>query len=216
MGDFEKYDFTRFKEMIRDIDSPSILEIGSREVTGESLRTLLDIEDCDYKYCGFDIHDGPNVDVIGDAHSLGKFFAKNSFDVIMSKSVFEHIAMPWKVILEINGVLKEGGLLYVNTLLCFPLHELPWDFWRYSNQAWKVLLNKWTGFEILGTEMNIPCAITPSDRHPKWNADDWTSFVNSNVLAKKTSGYDSERLKWDLCADDILSDIYPPESGFRP
>lgn len=53
--------------------------------------------------------------------------------------------MPWQVILEINKVMKEGGLLLIATVPTWPRHALPWDFWRYSKGAFKDLLNPSTG-----------------------------------------------------------------------
>ncbi|HJW30392.1 MAG TPA: methyltransferase domain-containing protein, partial [Saprospiraceae bacterium] len=150
--------FTLFTEMMRKIDSPKILEVGSRAVTKDSLYQFLELGS-PHQYTGLDIHDGPNVDKVGDAHELSAFFPGGHFDVIMSKSVFEHLAMPWKVVLEMNTVLKQNGLLFIHTLHTFPLHEKPWDFWRFSDEAWKVLLNKYTGFEIIETGMEYPCKI---------------------------------------------------------
>lgn len=89
------------------------------------------------------------------------------------------------------------------------MHELPWDFWCLMDQSWKVLFNNLTGFEIIGTEMNIPCSIIPDDWHPNWKPEDWKGFVNSNLLARKIGDFDHERLKKDLSIDDILDSIYP-------
>ena len=72
------------------------------------------------------------MDVMGDAHKLSDYFDKDSFDVIFSMSVFEHLAMPWKVALELNKVLKPGGMMLHTTHQTWPLHEEPWDYWRYS------------------------------------------------------------------------------------
>lgn len=34
------------------------------------------------------------------------------------------------------------------------MHDLPWDFWRDSDAAWKGLFNVRTGFEIIGTALS--------------------------------------------------------------
>lgn len=75
------------------------------------------------------------MDIVGDAHELSLLFPNEHFDVGMSKAVFEHLAMPWKVVLEVNKILRPNGLLFINTLHTFPLHEKPWDFWRFSEEA---------------------------------------------------------------------------------
>lgn len=72
-----------------------ILEVGSREVTGESdFRSRL----VEAEYVGFDYYSGKNVDVVGDAHRLSSYFeGQDKFDLIFSSSCFEHFAMPWVV-----------------------------------------------------------------------------------------------------------------------
>ena len=72
-----------------------ILEIGSREVTGQShARKYLG----NAEYIGFDFYNGKNVDVVGDAHKLSTYFREDEqFDIIFSSACFEHFAMPWIV-----------------------------------------------------------------------------------------------------------------------
>ncbi len=38
--------------------------------------------------------DGENVDLVIDAHRLSEYFDKESFDLVISFAVFEHLAMP--------------------------------------------------------------------------------------------------------------------------
>lgn len=74
----------------------SILEIGSREVTGpSSARERFR----NHRYVGFDYYPGRNVDVVGDVHQLSSYFSE-PFDVIYTTACFEHFAMPWIVVIE--------------------------------------------------------------------------------------------------------------------
>ena len=52
----------------------SILEIGSREVTGKSMAKELF---SDARYVGFDYYPGNNVDIVGDAHRLSEYLRRN-------------------------------------------------------------------------------------------------------------------------------------------
>lgn len=210
-NDMPYMDFVR--GLLAQLQQPHIVELGSRQVTEENLVQMLELPKGSYKYTGFDIHPGPNVDLTGDAHELSRHLAPGSVDVIISKSVFEHIAMPWKVVLEMNEVLRRGGLVFINTLFTFPLHELPWDFWRFTEEAWPVLFNKHTGFEILRTSLDTKCWITPEAPIPIYRQEYWFGFANSNVLARKVADYDHDRLRWDLAAEDVLHTIYPPGKG---
>ena len=59
------------------------------------------------EYVGFDIHEGPNVTVRRRPRALEA--RRGPFDAIYAISTFEHLAMPWKAVLEINAVLAEAA-----------------------------------------------------------------------------------------------------------
>ena len=133
------------------------------------------------------------------------------FDAVYAISTFEHLAMPWKAVLEINAVLADGGLLFVATHQTWPPHELPWDFWRYSPAAFEALLNRQTGFEIIRAERGLPALIVPMvdekairglHRHP--------CSLGVSVLARKISAPHAD-LRWDLTAADVIESEYPIE-----
>jgi SAM-dependent methyltransferase len=191
---------------MNDLGGARILEIGGRNVTGADTRDRF--KGCG-EYVGFDIHEGENVDVVGDAHKLSRYFPPDHFDVVLSLVVFEHLAMPWKVVLEINRVMKIGGLLSISAPGIWSPHQLPWDFWRYLKGSFEVLLNGKTGFEILKCEELFPCSIVPHFRNRQL-----ASMPRSEnslilcVLARKTRPPD-ERLSWDVEVEDILNTAYP-------
>ena len=87
-----------------------VLEVGSRRDTSDYFRDLFE----NAEYTGFDYYSGENVDVVGDAHRLSTYFDKK-FDLIFSSAVFEHLAMPWQVSLEMIKLLKPGGYVFVET-----------------------------------------------------------------------------------------------------
>ncbi len=112
-----------------------ILEIGSREVTGESNARK---EFSKAEYVGFDYYPGRNVDVVGDAHKLSSYFEReDKFDIVFSSACFEHFAMPWIVVIEIAKLLKVGGIVFVETHFSFSSHERPWHFFQCSDMALK-------------------------------------------------------------------------------
>jgi hypothetical protein len=96
--------FREFISLSRQAHSPSILEIGSRNVTGITRRHLF--SHCE-EYVGFDILPGGGVDIVGDAHKLSESCPLEHFDFAFSMSVFEHLLFPWKAVLEINKVMKD-------------------------------------------------------------------------------------------------------------
>jgi len=132
----------------------SVLEIGSREVTGESLARN------SFKpanYLGFDYYPGANVDRVGDVHKLSSYFsAEEKFDLIYSSACFEHFAMPWLVAEEISKLLKVGGTIFVETHFSFASHERPWHFFQYSDMALRALFSPALGFETIDGGMCNP------------------------------------------------------------
>jgi SAM-dependent methyltransferase len=149
---------------------------------------------------------------VGDVHELSRLVT-GAFDAVYAISTFEHLAMPWKAILEINAVLAEGGLLFVATHQSWPPHELPWDFWRYSPAAFQALLTPHTGFEILRAESGLPAMIVPMVRDVG-TRDVHRSPANLgvSVLARKVSPPRSD-LRWDLTASDVLASEYPTDGS---
>lgn len=111
-----------------------VLEVGSRIVTGSCNRNKFDKAE----YTGFDYYSGANVDIVGDAHRLSEYF-NQKFDLIFCSSVFEHLAMPWKVSIEMIKLLKLDGYVFIETHYCYGSHERPWHFFQFSENALDVL-----------------------------------------------------------------------------
>jgi SAM-dependent methyltransferase len=176
----------------------NILEIGSRNVTGALNRNNVPPS---WKFVGMDILPDAYTDVVGDAHDLRKHFRRNSFDAVISTAVFEHLIMPWKAVLEINRVLRQGGLVFVMSHQTFPMHGEPWDYFRFSTRAWRALFNRRTGFEILETGQGMPASIVAHQlmEHTTY-LPDLPAYILTAVLARKIG---PTRLRWDVKLDDI-------------
>jgi len=132
-----------------------------------------------------DIVEGEDVDLVGDAHDLS-MIPTASIDAIQSVAVFEHLQMPWAAILEMNRVLKPGGLVLTVTHQTVGMHDRPWDFYRYSMDAWPGLFSAVAGFEVVATEMTELMRIIPhfwSHRFAAAETD--VGYYASRVLARK-------------------------------
>ena len=185
----------------------NILEIGSRARSGNTLRDLMPAH---LDYVGLDIIEGPNVDVIGDAHQLSHHFPAGLFDAIFAVSVVEHILMPWKLALEMNRVMAMGGLGYLATHQGWPLHDAPWDFWRFSDKAWLSLFNQATGFEIIEAAMGEPASVVARRWHPTVDFGSQPVYLSSVVLFRKIS---DTALAWPVELAEITRSMYPNESA---
>lgn len=180
-----------------------VLEIGSRARSGIIRRDQF----AGKQYTGIDILEGPNVDVVGDAHSLSSYFAPDSFDAIFSMSTFEHLAMPWKVAIELNKVLRVGGVAYFGTHQALGMHDMPWDFWRFSDTAWDSLFNEFTGFRKVGAFLGGPMQLVPTIYWDHWKGyEGAVGFSLSAVMIEKVGPCP---LSWDLDVRRAIRGIYP-------
>lgn len=75
-------------------------------------------------------------------------FAANSFDTVVCTEVIEHVADPWRLMEEVARVLVSGGHLILSAPFVHPLHEEPYDFFRFTHFGVQYLL-KGAGFELV-------------------------------------------------------------------
>ena len=195
---------TRFQSMLAQAPPGRLLEVGARARSGIVRRDLVPPG---WEYSGFDIAAGPNVDVLGDAHQLSRHYPAQHFDAVSAYSVLEHLLMPWKFVIELNRVLKPGALGLFTTHQCWPLHDQPWDFWRFSDQAWAALLNPATGFEIIEARMGEPAFIVANKCHAQTAfAEVPAGALASFVLFRKTG---ETGLDWNVDLGAITKTSYP-------
>jgi hypothetical protein len=193
----------RFRQRVEKLESPTILDVGGRNRSQIDRREFFPGMD----YIVFDILPGENVDIVGDAHELSQYVAGATIDAVVSTAVFEHLAMPWKVALELNKVLKDGGIGFIHTHQTIGLHEFPWDFWRFSDTAWDALFNESTGFRIVDRCIDGPQFIVPhfyADENRGFERA--AGFESSAVFVEKIG---QARLEWPVSVKDITGTMYP-------
>ncbi|WP_404425069.1 methyltransferase domain-containing protein [Nibricoccus sp. IMCC34717] len=185
--------------------APTVVEIGSRARSGITRRSLFPNAG---RYIGVDITSGPNVDLICDAHEVSRHLPHESVDVIFSVSVWEHLAMPWKASIELNRILKVGGLAHICTHQTWPPHEEPWDYFRFSNWSWDALFNSRTGFEILTRGTGVPAAVVPVWLHDANVASDLGWFhgqLATRCIARKIG---PAQVEWPVPLSEISASTY--------
>jgi Methyltransferase domain len=111
-----------FDQLLRDTSTDGlVLDCGSGDRNHPDSRVV------SFEYSRFQ---GP--DVFGDGHQLP--FKENSFDLVLSQAVFEHVANPFVAASEIFRVLKPRGRVYVESAFMQPLHAVPYHF--FNTTAW--------------------------------------------------------------------------------
>ena len=184
----------KLKELC-DFEGREILEIGSRKVV-DCFRPFFEKAN----YTGFDLYEGPNVDVVGDAHKLSDYFDKQ-FDLIFSSAVFEHLAMPWVVSDEIIKLCKPGGYIFIETHYSFTSHERPWHFFQFSEQALKVLFSENRGIRCIEAGASNPMVSCFTDEATEDLRGRMVGnvFCHSEFLGQKVE--EKQDLNWNLPND---------------
>lgn len=125
-----------FDTYLKKPDGLHIVDIGAQDVNG-SLRSVAPKT---ASYTGVDFVAGNGVDIIiDDPYSLP--FEKNSVDVCVSSSCFEHSEFFWLSFLEIIRILKPNGLFYFNAPSNGVFHQYPVDCWRFYPDSGLALQN---------------------------------------------------------------------------
>lgn len=116
-----------------DIYGKRVLEVGSQDVNG-SPRTVI-VPLYPRSYLGIDNAPGSGVDEICNADDLERKFGSESFDVVLSTELLEHV-QDWRtVVSQMKRVVARTGLLVVTTRSPgFPYHPYPIDVWRYRKE----------------------------------------------------------------------------------
>lgn len=177
-----------------------VLEVGARAVApGQVLQADRFRPEC--TFIGVDIHQAPGVDVVADAHFLSEQIPRASIDGLFSQAVMEHLASPWLFVGEINKVLKVGGLTLQVVPHSFPIHEVPNDFWRVSDDGLKVLFSAETGFEVLASGMTDPVKMFVHPAHrpgPFLETALFDGMLSSFILARKVSDIPDDAIRWPV------------------
>lgn len=125
------------------------------------------------------------------------FYKDNTFDYVLTDQVLEHVRKPWVGVKEIWRVLKPGGIAVITSALLFPIHGVPYDYFRFTPDGLRVLCEKFSKIHrCSGTgnrkfALNIigktkPGTITPGTPLEKEAlASDGTNTVSVWIIAEK-------------------------------
>jgi SAM-dependent methyltransferase len=96
------------------------------------------------RYIGIDIADSgrPGSMKSPDLYYDGKTvpFGNDSFDLVISTQVLEHVPSPGMLVREMVRVLKPGGVLILTLPFVYPEHEIPYDFFRFTRYGIEAIL----------------------------------------------------------------------------
>jgi SAM-dependent methyltransferase len=115
-----------------------IYEFGSLQVTGQErladLRPLFPGRE----YIGADMRNGTGVDKILDLCAID--LPSASVGTVLCMDTLEHVEYTRKALDEIYRILKPNGMAVISSVMCFPIHDHPYDYWRFTPEAFRSLL----------------------------------------------------------------------------
>lgn len=116
-----------------------ICEFGAWQAEGQE--DIADLRDLfpDKQYIGADMREGRGVDRILDLHAID--LADASVGTVISCDTFEHVEYPRRAIEEIHRILKPDGVVVLTSVMNFPIHAYPNDYWRFTPEGFRSLLN---------------------------------------------------------------------------
>jgi SAM-dependent methyltransferase len=114
-----------------------IVEFGSLQVEPgqpNDLRRLF----AGRAFVGTDMRSGPGVDRVEDLRELT--FGDGEVGTALCLDTLEHCADPAAACRELHRVVADRGLCVVSSVMFFPVHGYPEDYWRFTPEGLRVLL----------------------------------------------------------------------------
>jgi hypothetical protein len=90
------------------------------------------------RYIGTDVREGPGVDRVEDLRSLS--FGDGEIGTSLCLDTLEHCADPITACRELARVTADGGICVISSVMLFPIHAYPNDFWRFTPEGFRLLL----------------------------------------------------------------------------
>ena len=169
-----------------------ILEIGSLQVDGAGgigeLRGMFPGK----KYIGVDMRPGPGVDSVESVEALPR--PDKSVGSVIALSVFEHVEHFWRGFEEVQRTLRPDGLLLVSVPFNFHIHNYPYDYWRFTPDAFRSLLREMPT-KIIGQQgpKKRPLMVWALAAGPKYPTITEAQHVQFRTLIKQ---YAKQPMRW--------------------
>jgi hypothetical protein len=115
-----------------------IYEFGAYRVAGQEDRG--DVRACfpGRAFVGCDLSPGPGVDEIQDLHHLT--LTEGAIGTALLLDTIEHVREPFRAMTEVARCLRPGGLMVMTSVMYFPIHLHPDDYWRFTASGFASLV----------------------------------------------------------------------------
>lgn len=176
-----------------EVEGKRIIDVGAYNVNG-SFRTVLEKLN-PKEYVGVDIEPGPGVDFVCEGDKLVEKFGKESFDLVISTELLEHVIDWIPVVSNIKNLCKCGGKILITTRsLGFPYHPFPFDVWRYEIEDMKNIFGDFE-IEILEKDSQCPGVFMKARKPENFKEIDLKDYELFSIIAdKRIKTFEKEKL----------------------
>ena len=132
-------------DLAADLKGARILEIGSgRQDMGEGAFSFEHVfgDDCEFVQSDVNPEHGH---LVVDVTSM-EFV--DEWDVILCVSVLEHVPDVHAAVARIRQALKPGGCAVIVAPMCFPYHDEPHDYWRFTVHGVRNMLREFDPVKV--------------------------------------------------------------------
>jgi len=162
------------------------LEVGSKYVNG-SVCPLIEKFFSPKENVGVDIEAGRYVNFVLPAEKIAEHFGPESFDVLITTEMLEHVKDWRATINSMKSVIKRGGHLYLTTRSRgVEYHAFPYDFWRYEIDEIAAIF---VDFEVIAIQKDSHGVLLKAKKPKNYVPTDLSEMsLYSMVLGKRTKG----------------------------
>ncbi len=134
---FKKYGIKYFKDNLK------VLEIGP-DIIPSSFNLFVDNKTIQWHTLNLEIGEQTSRAKNSDLTIISKNeynypIEDNSYDIIISSNVLEHVKKFWTWFAELKRILKPGGHIITIAPISWPYHEAPVDCWRIYPDGMRAL-----------------------------------------------------------------------------
>lgn len=171
-----------------------ILDVGSLDTSKDNYNYKSIFNEAKWSYEGLDFRKGDNVDIVVDDIYNFQEVNNESYDVVISGQLFEHLGFFWLTMGEIDRILKPGGICCIIAPSGGPKHGIEdTDCYRFYEDGMRALAN-YVDFEIIHASVNNDDNAKPwsdaclvAKKRGTINSDSYGSENRVSILENKLS-----------------------------
>ena len=127
-----------YQRLIKDYAQGLLLDLGCGYVPLYEIYREYTIDNVCIDW-GNTFHKNPHLDLEVDLNSAEIPLKNETFDTILLTDVLEHISQPQILMSEVSRLLKQEGVLLLTVPFFYWLHEIPHDYFRFTEFALRML-----------------------------------------------------------------------------